>query len=109
MNNWYGWVEIGKRLCKVQCLLDSNHVGLDNRQNRDRVDLEVNGYQSGEVGKIVLIVKQSGISRDDPVAIGKKKSKKKYSLTHTITRLLPDQLDCYQTFTRSIPDHYPTT
>lgn len=63
----YGRVEIGKRSCTVQCQSDSNRVGLDNRRNRDRVDREVIGYQSGiswvEVGKIVLIVKRSGISR----------------------------------------------
>ena len=45
-----------------------NRVGLGNRRNRDRVDRKVIGYQSGiswvEIGKIVLIVKRSGISRD---------------------------------------------
>ena len=63
----YGRVEIGKRSCTVQCLSDSNRVGLDNRRNSDRADREVIGYQSGiswvDVGKIVLIVKRSGISR----------------------------------------------
>ena len=63
----YGRVEIGKRSCTVQCQSDSNRVGLDNRRNRDRVDREVIGYQLGiscvEVGKIVSIVKRSGISR----------------------------------------------
>ena len=63
----YGRVEIRQRSCTVQCQSDSNRVGLDNRRNRDRVDREVIGYQSGiswvEAGKIVLIVKRSGISR----------------------------------------------
>ena len=40
----YGRVEIGKRSCTVQCQLESNRVGLDNRWNRDRVDREVIGY-----------------------------------------------------------------
>ena len=109
MNNWYGWVEIGKLLCKIQCLLDSNHVGLDNRQNRDRVDLEVNGYQSSRGRKdrvdCEAIWNQSGISRDDPVAIGKKEVKKKYSLT---TR----SQDCFLInliATRPLHDRYPIT
>ena len=63
----YGRIEIGKRSCTVQCQSDSNRVGLDNRRNKDLVDREVIGCQSGiswvEVGKIVLIVKRSGISR----------------------------------------------
>ena len=63
----YGRIEIGKRSCTVQCQSEGNRVGLDNRRNKDRVDREVIGYQSGiswvEVGKIVLIVKRSGISR----------------------------------------------
>ena len=63
----YGRVEIGKRSCTVQNQSDSNRVGLDNRWNRDRVDREVIGYQSGislvEVGKFMLIVKRSGISK----------------------------------------------
>ena len=63
----YVRVDIGKRSCTVQCQSDSNRVGLDIRRNRDRVDREVIGYQSGiswvEVRKIVLIMKRSGISR----------------------------------------------
>ena len=54
------------RSCTVQCQSDSSRVGQDNRWNRDRVDREVIPYQTGiswvEVGKIVLIMKQSGIS-----------------------------------------------
>ena len=53
----YCRVEIGKRSCTVQSQSDSNRVGLDNRWNRDRVDREVIGYQSGiswiEVGKFI--------------------------------------------------------
>ena len=59
----YGRVEITCRSCTVQCQSDSNRVGLDYRRNRNRVDREVIGYQSGiswvEVGKIVLIVMRS--------------------------------------------------
>ena len=53
----YGRVEIGKRSCTGHCQSVSNRVGLDIRRNRDRVDREVIGYQSG-------------ISRDDRVPIG---------------------------------------
>ena len=67
----YCRVEIGKRSCTVQCQSDSNRVGQDNRWNRDHVDREVIQYQTGiswvEVGKIVLIMKQSGIS---PALVG---------------------------------------